>query len=412
MTKTLSQLLDVGELDFHQMLMKLERASGKGSLDIRLTSELLAGSRSKLAELGLDPKDTTGPELYEMLNQKMAASDKELAKVLKLEPLEPDFLYDFTASIKKLVAASDCFALKASVAKKLLRANTPKKAMKALGYRSLDSYLKHESLAGLYASAKISESSAWHESFIASYKKLTPSDFESRPVSIIALTSDRWQKLAADYADNNRHNILELREISTLAILPLESYRPGMITAMFLLALAAANDMVATSSYLKLHQVKADFGKIVASTASEHPAITNPLDDRKMSWRTVYDFIANSSSNLEPQLVGNSSVLAQPADVLASLSPMLEFWHGTSHLAHLHNGKATSLNPTDAAINFVNKFPFEERVNIHFRANLWRKLWQGYLQTEILGEKLLAGLKTELAGSELAPELIPSESQF
>lgn len=408
MTKILSQLLAAQEPDFRLGVTKLERASGDKSHDIRLTGDVLAATRAKLAELDLDASDTTGPELYQALSQKLIESDKELAKVLKLEPLEANFLDDFTADIKRLTHGPNCFVLKASVAKKLLKSNPPKKAMRALGYRSLDSMLKHESLAGLYASTSICETSAWHKNFEISYKKLTPSDFEERSLAITPLTSSRWQELAASYVEAHRNALFSFPEIGTLAILPLEDYQPGMLSAMFLLTLAAANSALATSSYLRLNQVKSDFGKRVANAAKEELSVASPIGNEKLNWQTVHEFLTNSGDGFEPQFAGESQSLISPADTLASLSPALAFWRGTSHLAHLANNEAVSLNPLDASLNYINRLPFEQRITHHFRQNLWHQFWQRYLQAEALSEKLLAGLRLELTGPALEPELIDS----
>lgn len=412
MTKVLSQLLGAREPDFRLGVMKLESASGGQSHDIRLTSELLCSSRAKLTALGLDPSDTSGPELFQALNQKLAASDKELQKVLRLEPLEPSFLADFSSAVKKLSASNDCLALKASAAKRLFKANPPKKAMKTLGYRSLDSMLKHETLAGLYASTRICESHAWHKSFVDGYKKLTPSDFETRPLAITALASQRWQRLADSFTQDNKHNLVYAGEAGVLAVLPLTSYPSGSLTAMLLLSLAAANDVLATGSYLRLHQVRVDFGKLVASAASETPSVASPINGQQLHWRTVHEFLAGSDASFDPQLPISELGLKSPDNILANLSPQLEFWRGTGHLASLHEGSAVSLNPLDVALNYLNRLPFEQRVTQHFQQNLWHKFWQSYLQAEILGEKLVEGLRLELAGPELAPEFELSDSEL
>lgn len=404
MTKILSELLAAREPDFRLGVQKLEQASGGQSHDIRLTHDVLAATRAKLAELGLDPNDTSGEELYRALAEKLGQSDKELAKVLKLEPLEPDFLEDFAASVRKL-AGRNCFALKQTAAKKLLKASPPKKAMKALGYRSLDSFLKHESLAGLFASTKICESTSWQKTFISEYKKLAPSDFEERPVSVTALTPDRWRKLASDYTASRRNNLLTIPEAGTLAILPLAGYQPGMLTAMFLLALADLNEIQATSSYLRLNQFQTDFGKKVQGAASAELAVASPISGEKLSWRVVHEFMTGKAADFELPLANENQALTSPADTLAGLSPALAFWRGTSHLAfRASDGEVVSLNPLDAALDYVNNLPFEQRVNHHFRQNLWRQFWQRYLQAEYLSEKLVASVQQELAGPELAPE--------
>jgi hypothetical protein len=80
MTRMLSDIFGAEEHLLRQGLQKLERASGHDSADVRLTAEVVQGSKRKLMELGLDPHDTTGPELYAALKRKPEA-DHEAARV-------------------------------------------------------------------------------------------------------------------------------------------------------------------------------------------------------------------------------------------------------------------------------------------------------------------------------------------
>lgn len=399
------------EPDFRLRVGRLEEASGREGKDIKLTTELLAAGRQKLSELGLDPKDTSGSELYYTLNEKSKASDAELAKVLELDVTSPDFLDDFAAAVKKLVVGVDTFAIKPSIAKKLFRDNQARRAMKALGYRSFDSMLKHESIVGLYSSATVTESLAWRKHFYNSYKSLKPSDFEARPPAIVPLSVKRWQKLATSFTAENRRNLICSPEAGGVALLPLQEYLPGALTSMFLLTLANVNEVLAAGSYLRLHVVKADFGNVVAEVASHHLTIAAPIGDQQLDWQTVHDFLIEyTGAGLEYQLAGDGASLINPVDILASLSPKLEFWRGSSHLAHVDKGEMVSLNPLDAALNVLNNLPFEHRVVDYCRQNLWRVFWQYYLRADILGEKLLEQLRHQLAEPELAPERVTAEA--
>ncbi|MGH7239039.1 MAG: hypothetical protein ACREHG_03125, partial [Candidatus Saccharimonadales bacterium] len=389
---------------------RLEGASGREGKDIKLTTELLAAGRQKLAELGLDPKDTSGPELYYMLNEKLKTSDTELAEALELDVSNPDFLDDFAAAIKKLIVGLDTFAVKPSAAKNLFRVNPARRTMKTLGYRSFDSMLKHESLIGLYSGAIVSESPAWRKHFYNSYKSFKPSDFEAQPPAIVPLSGGRWQALAASFINENRRNLICSPEAGGVALLPLPEYLPGALTSMFLLTLANINEVLAAGSYLRLHIVKADFGEAVADVASHHLTITAPIGEQQLDWQTVHDFLAgNTGAGLEYKLAGDGISLINPVDALANLSPRLEFWRGSGYLAHVDKNEMVSLNPLDAALNVLNKLPFEHRVVDYCRQNLWRAFWQRYLQADILGEKLLEQLRHQLAEPELAPELEASE---
>ena len=76
MTRMLSELLSAKEPDFRLMLQQLERANGEPCEDIRLSSEINQKVQSKIRSLGLDPTDTSGPELYNVLNTRLLGDEQ------------------------------------------------------------------------------------------------------------------------------------------------------------------------------------------------------------------------------------------------------------------------------------------------------------------------------------------------
>src|SRR5487761_1518741 len=179
MTRVLSELLGAKEPGFRQGLRQLEQAGGGPSADIRLSSEILQATQSAVRELGLDPRDTTGPELYNALLERAKQDDKTVRELLGADADDKDLTLRVQRLVGKLDISKKTFALKSIAAKRLLKKNPPKKAMKQLGYRSIDSMLKHEPVAQLYAAAAIAETPAWHRQLLNSYKQLLPTDFEA-----------------------------------------------------------------------------------------------------------------------------------------------------------------------------------------------------------------------------------------
>jgi hypothetical protein len=64
MSKNLAHLLNQPEALVELAINKLEHLNGYESTDVRLLAEINNKVRTKTKELGLDPDDTTGPELY------------------------------------------------------------------------------------------------------------------------------------------------------------------------------------------------------------------------------------------------------------------------------------------------------------------------------------------------------------
>src|ERR1700729_596331 len=113
MTRFLSSALGATQPLFGQSIAALERAGGQPSADIRLSSELMQQVRLKIGELGLDPTDTTGPELYGALQGRLAADDQKVRQALSItdDASSDDMLARAYAFLKKQADASTCFAL-------------------------------------------------------------------------------------------------------------------------------------------------------------------------------------------------------------------------------------------------------------------------------------------------------------
>ena len=67
MTHVLKQLLGNDHPLFTQNLMQLERAAGNVGVDVRLIADITEKAHAVLRELGLDPADSNGKEVYQAL---------------------------------------------------------------------------------------------------------------------------------------------------------------------------------------------------------------------------------------------------------------------------------------------------------------------------------------------------------
>lgn len=407
MTRVLSELLGAKEPEFRLGLRQLERAGGAPSADIRLSAELHQAVQDALRELGLDPRDTTGPELYNALMERAKQDDNVIRELLGMGSDDSDLSVKVQRLVTKLEVPMRSFALKSSVAKRLLKKNPPKKAMKQLGYRSVDSMLKHESVAQLYAAAAITETAAWHRQLVNSYKTLGATDFESRNVTVVAPLNKRWEKLAIDYVSDVKHNIMSFKELGAVVLLPLPAQTvDGAALAITLLTLHAVNDIRMTSAYLKLHQVRPDFGDLLTKTARSDPYTQASLLGEALPWKLIHRYFAHdeefNAELFEPH-VQPEDLKWEPAErILATLHDRLDFWGRAAYLALLDNGQPVSLNFTDVVLNFCNKLPYEQRIVHYFRDHLWHELMLRYLHQDNLEQMLHEQLGHELVDT---PEL-------
>jgi hypothetical protein len=408
MTRFLSESLQAPEPLFRLGLRRLEAAHGNPSTDIRFSTEVLHASQSKLRELGLDPHDTTAAELYQALQQRVKADDARLVKRLRTQAAthisaEGEVVAGMVHVLKQLPDARRCFALKSSSLKALIKQVPPKKTLKQLGYRSMDSLLKHESPILVVAAARLCDGEAWQKRLLDQYKKLKPGDFEERAIQIMQPDSPRWRQLAKTVVEQKQHNLVACRELGALIFLPLPNDAPsGAVTVSLSLALHELNEIRASSSFLKLSQVRADFGQVVKAVAQGEAYLNSLLLDQPVPWHLVQRYYARLKTSFreeifEPHLERADMVWHEVEDTLAAIEPSFAFWRRTSHLGVLYQHQPVSLNVVDAALNQCNQRTFEASLATYYQQSLWHELLLRYLRHEPIEQTVLAELQPQLA---------------
>ena len=404
MARVLSELLGAAEPAFRLQIQRLEQAAGLPAADIKLMMQVVNETRAKIRQLGLDPKDTTGPELYAALKERLRHDESRVRDVLKVLTTSgpTDVLEAVQHRLETLDTKASSFAVKQSVMRQLLKKLQPKATMKQLGYRSMDSMLKHEPVAQLLAATMLSESKEWHRHRLEAYKKLRASDFETRQASFFVPRAKQWPKLASKYTIEHKHNVLTVPELGAVIILPLEHDLPGLAITTMLLAVQGLNDVRSTSSYLKLQQVRPDFGLVVREAILTEPITEAELAGDQLPWKVVQWFYGHGSTTyhpdvFEPHVQPEDLQWHEAEDILAGIHPALEFWQGSQLLALLDGGQAVSMNLLDVALNVCNGLDYSERIVHHMRSHLSRELLGRYLHQGNLQTLLLGKLDQQLA---------------
>ena len=408
MTRFLSESLRASEPRFGLGIRHLEQANGFPSADIRLSTEVKQAARAKLVELGLNPADTTAPELYHALQQRVKLDDVRLTKTLRTLAAthisaEGDVVAGMAHALQNVPLPKNCYALKAASLRAIIKKLPPKKTMKQLGYRSLASLVKHESPATILAAAVICEHPSWYRNVVESYKRLKPSDFENRPIAILHPKTSKWRLLAASSVAKSHHNILSFPEIGTIVLLPLPAEQPaGAVTASLVLALHALNEVRASSTYLKLCQVRPDFGGVVQVVATSQPVLSVGLLDQSLPWRLIQRYYARLQHRFREELFEPHIRLEDLSwhnieETLVQIEPSLKFWQGSAHLGVVHGRQPVSLNIVDAALNYCNRLPFESRLLDYFQRSLWQELALRYLQHDKVEQAVLGVLQPQFA---------------
>ena len=408
MSTFLTELLGAKEPLFSMSVKQLETASGQPGSDVRLIAEIIGKVHLKTKELGLDPKDTTGEELYHALLSKISVHDAHLAKQIGCD--DPSDVQTLLPLIKTAVEKYDmpkrAWVLKRSLAKRILHDTPPPTIMKHLGYSSVDSMLKRENLFEIYGALRFAESPAWLVKFDKTYKSLTPSDFESRDIEIIQMSKTRWGNIAEEFVRKKRHNITHLKELGVILMLPTSLEKlPGItITAMPLL-FHYINEIRLYSAFFKLQQVKPNFGKIIAETLVADTGKAAVMAGSHVHWRVIQRYYGKLEHEHHPEIFEPH---VQPEDLhwrkaeeyLYDIDPELEFWRDLDYVAIQSGSNPISFNLIDNSMSYCIGANFSQRLFFHVRESLWNELFIRYMGQANLASQVLKQLDNNM----IAPE--------
>lgn len=403
MCKVLADILGTDDPLFAIGIRQLEKASGQAGVDVRLYSEILRKSHQKTRELGLNPRDTTAEELYHALMGLVEKHDRFLAKRLGAD--DPADVQDVLARAQRFAQALDtpksAWVLKSAAAKRLLKLTPPKKVMKQLGYRSVDSMLKREPIAELYIALRFTESPEWLSSFTKKYKQLSQRDFETRDVKFIRMDAKKWGVATETLVRSQRHNVTHMKEMGVIAILPLPVKRmPGITIAVLPLLLHYLNEIRMYSTYFKLQQVRPDFGDKIAQTIAHDPHNHAKVAGHDVHWRIVQRHFGKSGAMnytevFEPYVQASDLLWRKAEDILYRIEPALHFWHDMDYVGVKIGKEVVSFNLMDMAVNYVNRLPYGQHTVHRMRAGLWNEIFARYIGQPALESQVIKQLANE-----------------
>lgn len=408
MSKFLAELLEAKEPLFTKSIRQLENASGNQSLDVRLTAEIIGKVHLKMRELGLDPSDTTGRELYHALLALVKQHEGFLAAKAGIK--NPDDVEEALPKLKSMIQKMNLpdkvCVLKPSVAKRLIKSMPPKNVMKHLGYKSVDSLVKREPIFEIFGALRFAEDPDWLNNFLQKYKRLTPSDFETRRISIVMMDKRKWGSLTEAFVHKKRHNITHLKELGVILILPMPMKKMnGIVITVLPLLLHYMNEVRLYSAFFKLQQVKPDFGNILVETLVADPDTHAVMAGQKIHWRVIQRYFGKLETEKHPEVFEPH---VQPEDLhwrkaeetLYRLEPALHFWHDMDYVGIMKDGRPLAFNLMDIAISYVNDLPYDKRAVYHFRESLWNEIFMRYLGTKTLEDQILKQLDNEMISPE------------
>lgn len=410
MSRLISELLSATEPMFSIAVKQLEQASGKPGVDVRLTAEIIGQVYQKTAELGLDPKDTNGKELYAALLHRFKRDDEHFAKIIggNSSTDVQDLLPKMKIAAENVDIPRKCWVLKKSVAKEFLRKTPPPNIMKRLGYRSIDSMLKNENIFEVYGALRFAENADWLNAFDAQYTTIKPSDFEERDIEIVTMPADRWADIAEPFVHKKRHNITHLKELGVILMLPIKATEmPGITMTVMPLLFHYINEIRLYSAFFKLQQVKPNFAEIIIDTLIADPGEAAVMAGQTIHWRVIQRYFGKLENEYHPEIFEPH---VQPEDlhwrkaenILFQIDPELGWWRDLDYIGIMHQNRPVTFNLMDVALSYSNNTPYAQRAVFHFRESLWNELFVRYMGEKTLEQQVLG----QLNNSMIAPETI------
>lgn len=382
MSRLLRQLLDESEPLFSHYLARLEKASGAPGIDARLTADILSASAGKVCELGLDPKDTTGNELFSSLIARAEQGDDAMRSYLGHPASMDDATAKSSVFIRNVMPSHTTWALKGATVKKILSKNPPKQVMKAFHYQSIDSMLKRMDVKEILLAARIVENKTWSLKYRKLLSQCYTRDFGKSTVDLIALTDARWLPLIELWRRSKGCTVVASKEVAAVGFMM--RTEKGSFIHTLPLVLHAINEASLHGSFLKLHYVHPSIGTALVDAIDEGSVIHTSLSGLTVHWRDVQRYYGSLLSSEEPvftHLDVTDLGWLQTETLLAMHVPDLSFWIGTDYLGiSFGENRILSLNIHDVAESLVFALNHTDMATSKMKRALRSELMARYLE--------------------------------
>lgn len=409
MATFLRDLLDAEEPLFSHAITQLEKASGHMGADVRLIADITEKAHQSMRELGLDPADTSGKELYHTLDARVAADNARVASVIGAS--DPD---DVEQLIPYMVQAANkvdfnrrVFVLKHEKAKDLLRRMPPRVLMKKLGYENVEALFSGEDFDELYTALRFSEGPEWLEQYNELFKTVTRDDYEERDIRILVMNHAKYVDLAAHFVKKKLHNITHTKELGVIVVVPMHAKRMrGLALKSLPLLLHYLNEVKLYSTFFKSKSHLKNFGEIVVTTLIADPGNASQMAGQYVHWRVIQRYFGKlkNESHLEafePHVQPEDLHWRRAEDLLYKIDPQLIFWKDRDYVG-LSMGEEipVSLNLFDVSFAYSNSESYENRYVYHFRESLWNEIFARYMSFPNLEHQILQQLDNDMVAPE------------
>ncbi len=397
MTKLLVELLAVDSRKFKDYIDRLEHVCMRPGVDVRLGAEILTRSRDKITELGLDVTDTTAEELFFALKHKLARDEQTVKQQLGIKNAKASNhknLEHIASVIERLSAREKSLSLTSAGVKRILNAVPPKRTMKALKFRSLESVMKRHDPKVLYALACMVESGSWHAQVHAKIRRLNARDIQWQSISCSVVPEQWYTRLKDVLSDNGA--LHANNELGIVCVLPVvDTTHVGATVLLLGMGLQAASSIAIQSLPYKKLSLSQGFETIVTTIASGSVPKLSSIHGLTPSWRAVYELLGKRHVSLmhdDVEFAVFDLFWESTETKLASIDSQMDFWVDTHYLGAHASLKPVSFHVLDVAISLLGNVEYGRHANIHLESSLWNELQIRYLREEVLSRTLVSQL--------------------
>lgn len=340
MSKIISEMLNKPHHEMTRIINKLENKNGYPGNDVRFLADNIQKVRAKISDLGLDPDDTTGEELYHALLVKFEKDSTAFEKVFGSSFDDFDAKSKRAANlINKRMAAVQVWVVKPKIAKEIVRSQPPKKLMKIWRYRSVNSMLKREPVSEILLAAQFTESSAWQKKYTKQISKIDHSCFEARAAQVLPLTEKKWLGI-----QTSGELVVRNDDVGAIGLLPTVVTKNITLLCLVCLILEAQSsyEIKPSAEISKIDQLLAwwkDADHLIANLNGHHVSMhiadlatnymhSKSFEDRSLTsgrslfWQELINQYENQLKHEEDML---ESVIARTKQKIRHEQPVFEF---------------------------------------------------------------------------------------
>jgi len=284
--------------------------------------------------------------------------------------------------------------VKQSFVKSILKTNSPKKLMKLLGLRSIDSVIKRANINEFLALAYAVENEAWLTKLHNSYKKLRAGDLQSGVSTLFVISSKNWEKLSAS-EHKSQVLVRPVPEIGAILITPAKERFPGDSLSLVLAIIEALSELRMYSAYFRHISVQNDLG-LKFSDALHRGLPSLPASGYAVSWRDFQRYLSADEELFDeirqPHFQMEDLRAPSGIETLAKHFDQIKFWQPLEGVFHDDPKLAISCHLIDVLAAAANDKEPEHVPLDYMRAKLWENLGSKYLSEKYLQSEILKNI--------------------